>query len=138
MVCLVKGREYLGEMETNWYPEGRVPFEVTDAFVGARTYSTMTNQLVHINIGDLEAEMMGLPPQGEIIRRNGLKYIDSCMAYPGGKRKKYRLGTKLVAGVRREVYDTETESEDEVIDLNEEVDEDIVITREVTRKAGKG
>jgi hypothetical protein len=33
---------------------------------------------------------MGLPPQGEIIRRNGLKYIDSCMAYPGGKRKKYK------------------------------------------------
>jgi hypothetical protein len=42
---LVKGREYLGEIETNWWPEGRVPFEVTDAFVGARTYSTMTNQL---------------------------------------------------------------------------------------------
>jgi hypothetical protein len=26
-------------METNWYPEGRVPFAVLDAFVGARTYA---------------------------------------------------------------------------------------------------
>jgi hypothetical protein len=35
------------------------------------------------------------------------------------------------------VYDTETESEDEVIDLNEEIDDDIVITREVTRKQAR-
>jgi hypothetical protein len=51
--------------------------------------------------------------------------------------KEVQVGSKLTAGVRRNVYETETESEDEVIDLNEEVDEDIVITREVTRKQAR-
>jgi hypothetical protein len=42
--------------------------------------------------------MMGLPPQGEIIRRNGLKYIDSCMAYPSGKRTSWNGLQRLVGG----------------------------------------
>jgi hypothetical protein len=46
--------------------------------------------------------------------------------------------TAVSWGLRLNVYETETESEDEVIEIDEEVDEDIVITREVTRKKGKG
>jgi hypothetical protein len=82
---LISGREYLGPLEADWYPRGRAPWQVIEAFVGSRNDVAMGTPLVRIDMIEFEIGLQVLPSEMPV-RENGLRWVDVVYAYPTGER----------------------------------------------------
>jgi hypothetical protein len=77
------GREFLGLLGMHWYPRGKVPWQIEEAFIGCRTNELLASPEVRIDMPHYEIQLMLLPSHSPV-RINGLRWVDVVYSYPDG------------------------------------------------------
>jgi hypothetical protein len=112
------GREFLGLLGMHWYPRGRVPWQIEEAFLGCRTREAMASPEVRIDMPHYEIQLMMLPSHSPV-RINGLRWVDVVYSYPDGDVPDWDIPTPIgvppvVGAAGPRAHPVEVSDDDEV------------------------